>query len=66
LVKTNWKCTIHKPFKNTTYRMFKELVASQLITKRNISKGKNEAEVALKETGGCLRRNTITRATTSR
>jgi hypothetical protein len=36
------------PSKNTTYKMFEELMESQLITKLEIREGKNEAELMLK------------------
>jgi hypothetical protein len=35
------------PSKNTTYKMFEELVGSQLIRELKIREGKNEAETAL-------------------
>jgi hypothetical protein len=37
--KTNQECTIQKPLQNTTHKMFKELVTSQLITELKIREG---------------------------
>jgi hypothetical protein len=62
LLKMPWKkLTRNAPSrsccKNTTYKMFKELVASQLITELKIREGKSEPESALKRLMDALKKH---------